>query len=129
MGDQFLRAVADRLQSEVDRLGCPVRSIAWYVWGVICLRLTLAEVGGGEQVDDFVVRLLAGVAQPITIQSHEVFLGASAGVAISPDDAVYSHVLLEHAETALNDAKEIRWRSLLIFFTGNERRGNRAPVS
>ena len=106
LGDQFLRAVADRLQSEVDCLACasPFNSVARL--GSDLFALTLAEVGGGEQVDDFIVRLLASVAQPITIQSHEVFLGASAGVAISPDDAVYSHILLEHAETALNDAKK-----------------------
>jgi diguanylate cyclase (GGDEF)-like protein len=106
MGDQFLRAVADRLQLEVDRLpgGSPFNSVARL--GSDLFALTLAEIGGGEQVDDFIVRLLASVAYPITIQSHEVFLGASAGVAICPDDAVYSHVLLERAETALNDAKK-----------------------
>jgi diguanylate cyclase (GGDEF)-like protein len=118
MGDQFLRAVADRLQAEIDRLdsASPFNSVARL--GSDLFALTLAEVGVGEQVDDLVCRVLANIAKPITIQSHEVFLGASAGVAVCPDDAVYSHVLLEHAETALNDAKKMGGGRFAYFAPG-----------
>ncbi len=104
-GDRFLRAVADRLQGEIDRSVCSSPFDGAARLGGDLFALTLAEVGGSEHVDDLVCRLLTRVAEPIGIDGQEVFLNASAGIALFPEDGESSEILLEHAETALNDAK------------------------
>ncbi len=104
-GDHFLRAVANRLQGEIDRSICasPFDSVARV--GGDQFVMTLAEVGGSDHVDDLARRLLARVEEPIRVGEHESFLTASAGISVFPDDGDSSDTLLERAETALNSAK------------------------
>jgi diguanylate cyclase (GGDEF)-like protein/PAS domain S-box-containing protein len=79
--------------------------------------LALARRGGGEfallvpHVDDphdlaeLGRRCLEALARPYSLESHEVTLGACAGVAFSPDDGADGEALLRSAGTALHHAK------------------------
>jgi diguanylate cyclase (GGDEF)-like protein len=104
-GDRLLRAIADRLQAEIDRSICssPFDGVARL--GGVLFAVTLAEVGGNDHVDDLARRLLAHIAEPVSIEGQELFIDASAGISLYPHDGVSSDVLLEHAETALGEAK------------------------
>src|SRR5262249_50216810 len=57
----------------------------------------------------------AAVSEPVTIGSHEVSVGASAGIAVIPDDGTEVDELLRNADTALYAAKE-RGRGRCTFF-------------
>jgi diguanylate cyclase (GGDEF)-like protein len=105
MGDHLLRAVADRLQGEIDRSICSSPFDGVGRLGGVLFAVTLAEVGGNDHVDDLARRLLARVAEPVVIEGQELFLTAGAGISLYPYDGESSVALLEHAETALGEAK------------------------
>ncbi len=58
-------------------------------------------------LDDIVQRLLRLSADPITVQGKEVYLTASIGISTCPDHGSSAGLLLNHAETAANIAKDL----------------------
>jgi diguanylate cyclase (GGDEF)-like protein/PAS domain S-box-containing protein len=100
VGDALLQAVANRL------VGC-VRA-----------EDTVARMGGDEftvLVSDTNDRRAAGivaqkvletVAQPITVEGHELFVTTSLGIAMFPDDGTDAETLLKNADRAMYRAKE-----------------------
>jgi diguanylate cyclase (GGDEF)-like protein len=114
-GNRLLRAVADRLQGEIDRSICASPFDGVGRLGGVLFAVTLAEVGGNDHVDDLARRLLARVAEPVVIEGQELFLAASAGISLYPHDGESSAGLLEHAETALGEAKRSGGGSFTYF--------------
>lgn len=108
-GDQLLRAVAARLRS--------------------CVREsdTLARLGG----DEFVViltgvehedgisvvagKILTLIAEPFVLDGQELYLTASIGVTVYPDDAEDVATLLKHADLAMYQAKELDRNNFQFF--------------
>jgi diguanylate cyclase (GGDEF)-like protein/PAS domain S-box-containing protein len=88
--------------------------------GIPCRRDEIAVVrrGGGQfallvpRVDDpralapLARRCLDALARPFVLDAHEVTLGASAGIAVSPDDGGDAGTLGRNAATALHHARE-----------------------
>ncbi len=80
---------------------------------------TVARLGGDEFVlllrDVEHIRALAGISdkilalfkEPFYINSHEVFVTASIGIATFPADGVTADALLKNADTAMYHAKEL----------------------
>ena len=78
---------------------------------------TLARLGGDEFVllvdriaDPEVVgrlatRLVEACNAPFTIDEHELYLGASVGIALYPDDGLDAETLLRNADAAMYEAK------------------------
>ena len=109
-GDRFLKGVGDRLSASIRRGD------------------TVARLGG----DEFVVviervkdlRAVAAVAEKIrrdlshgiSIGDHELFAGASVGIALFPDDGQDVDALMRCADTAMYRAKE-RGGSTYQFYT------------
>lgn len=99
MGDRLLKAVAKRLQS--------------------CLRQgdTLSRHGGDEFTlllpeirtrDDVVViseKILDRLNEPFVIDSHELFVGASIGIAMYPEAGTTGEVLIQNADIAMYHVK------------------------
>jgi diguanylate cyclase len=99
MGDRLLKAVANRLQS--------------------CLRSgdTLARFGGDEFMlllpeirtrDDVVViagKILDRLSAPFSIDDHELFVGASIGVAMYPEAGDSEETLIQNADVAMYHVK------------------------
>lgn len=98
-GDELLKQAAQRLH------------------GVLRETDTLARVGGDEftvllpdlrnREDAIVVasKLVGALAQPFAIDGCDVFLTASVGIAVYPDDGDDSETLLRHADIAMYDIK------------------------
>jgi diguanylate cyclase (GGDEF)-like protein/PAS domain S-box-containing protein len=98
-GDEVLKAAAGRLRA--------------------CLREgdTLARLGGDEftaileglKSADSVARvaqkMMAALAAPMSVQGREVFVNASIGFALYPEDGADADSLLRHADTAMYQAK------------------------
>ncbi|HYD94649.1 MAG TPA: EAL domain-containing protein [Noviherbaspirillum sp.] len=85
-----------------------------------CIRAgdTIARLGGDEFVvirpdvarEDAVAsmaqQILAGLAQPITLQGHEFFPTASIGISVFPKDGTDGQTLLKNADMAMYRAKD-----------------------
>ncbi|MBV4487818.1 EAL domain-containing protein [Pseudomonas sp. SWRI153] len=99
VGDRLLKAVATRLQ---DLFG---------------LGITLARLGGDEfavlaescpqpaQAAALAQRILDALKAQILVDGHELFINASIGISLFPDDALSAEQLLRNADAALFKAK------------------------
>lgn len=99
MGDRLLTMVAERLTSDV------------------CADNLVARLGGDEfamiletdaspnEASDHAARLIEALSAPYDIDSLEIVIGASIGIAISPGDGETSEELLRNADMALYRAK------------------------
>jgi len=110
MGDRLLKAVANRLQS--------------------CLRGgdTLSRFGGDEFTlllpevrtrDDVVViaeKILNRLSEPFVIDGHELFVGASIGIAMYPEAGETGEVLVQNADIAMYHVKS-RGKNSYQFFS------------
>ena len=107
-GDALLREAAGRVLDAIE-LG----------EGIECRRdqVAVARRSGGEfallvprvadprALADLARRCLAALAQPFVLDAHEVTLGASAGIAVAPDDGADAETLVRNAAAALHHAK------------------------
>jgi diguanylate cyclase (GGDEF)-like protein/PAS domain S-box-containing protein len=79
----------------------------------------LARLGGDEFmviVEDFdeprvlgriAQKLLDAIAQPFTIEEHDIYVTSSIGIAVYPDDSDDPDELLKHADVAMYRSKEL----------------------
>ncbi|HEY8607517.1 MAG TPA: EAL domain-containing protein [Noviherbaspirillum sp.] len=83
-----------------------------------CLRSgdVLCRIGGDEfavilespttvRTEDVAEKLLAALAAPFDVDVHEIYITASAGLSIYPDDARDAETLIRNADTAMYQAK------------------------
>ena len=99
-GDQLLVEITKRLQSSIRKSD------------------TIARLGGDEftivieeyrTLSDLITvieNILKTVSQEIIIHGDKLFVSASIGVSVYPDDGLSSHDLIKHADTAMYKAKE-----------------------
>jgi diguanylate cyclase (GGDEF)-like protein/PAS domain S-box-containing protein len=100
IGDKLLQSIAERLRA--------------------CVRIsdTVSRQGGDEFVillsdaeqwaDAAIIaqRILQTVAQPHSIDQHDLHITASIGVSVFPDDGLDAETLIKNADTAMYQAKE-----------------------
>ena len=111
-GDELLRVVSARLATSIRALDSVTRD-----GGEHCEN-SIARLGGDEfivmlsdvkRVADAVGvahRLVATLNEPVTVQSTELFVSVSVGVAMYPGDGADIDTLLMNADTAMYRAKE-----------------------
>jgi diguanylate cyclase (GGDEF)-like protein/PAS domain S-box-containing protein len=99
IGDQLLRAVADRLRHRVRRTDTLTRM------GGDEFALISKDVKQPEGAMKLARKMLAALKEPFGIAGHELHVTGSIGVAISPQDGHDSATLERHADTALYRAK------------------------
>nr|WP_320192176.1 EAL domain-containing protein [uncultured Desulfobacter sp.] len=109
-GDQFLQHIADRLKSCLRSSDLLAR--------LVSKETPIARMGGDEFIillqntnDIFEIgqacqRLLDEFNHPVYFEKKEVFISASIGAAVFPEDGRNPDVLLKNTETALYDAKK-----------------------
>ena len=102
VGDRLLRIVAHRLLHGV-RPGDLVARLGGDEFAV--LLPSVREVSAAREV---AARLRAGLAEPIQLEGMSFDIEASVGIALYPDDAASSELLLQHADVAMYLAKERR---------------------
>jgi len=76
----------------------------------------LEEIQTQGEVTKLVKKVLTALSEPISIQGHELFISASVGVALCPDDGDDVNTLLKHADIAMYRAKE-RGRNRYEFYS------------
>jgi diguanylate cyclase (GGDEF)-like protein/PAS domain S-box-containing protein len=99
-GDALLRQVADRLRTTVGNEGQVGRL------GGDEFQVILPGRTAREDLAHLARRVIENLSQPYSIDGSRVSIGASVGVALSPDDGVTSEELIRNADLALYAAKD-----------------------
>jgi diguanylate cyclase (GGDEF)-like protein/PAS domain S-box-containing protein len=110
VGDELLRAMAERLRSSVRDSDTVARL------GGDEFVLLINGQGGPDAVSVVLERMLYAISQPWTIPQGDFNVTCSIGVALYPDDGTTAETLLKHADTAMYRAKE-KGRNNFQFFT------------
>jgi diguanylate cyclase (GGDEF)-like protein len=111
-GDQLLQQVASRLRiscrEREDEVGLATHALDPEVARLGGDEFTVIMPGLGDPTDaaKLARRILSCLAHPIRLGGHEVFINASIGIAMYPDDGEDIDTLLMHADTAMYQAKE-----------------------
>jgi diguanylate cyclase (GGDEF)-like protein/PAS domain S-box-containing protein len=109
IGDDLLKDVANRLTNCV-REGDTVCRLGGDEFAIV-------QVGGDPLASptNLANRLIEAISAPYEIQGHQITIGVSIGIAVSPDDGSEPDQLLKNADLALYRAKE-EGRGIFHFF-------------
>lgn len=110
LGDQLLIGVAQRLQAEL-----PESDAIAHIGGDE-FSILLEHHADGPSVDLLAQRMIEALAAPFTIGGNTVYVGASIGIALYPDDGTHAEALQSNANAALHQAK-LNARGSLRFFS------------
>jgi len=100
-GDRLLQALAERLSSSV-REGDTVARFGGDEFVIL-----LDDVGSDMDIGAVAQKILESLAPPFTIDSHSLYVTASIGISLYPNDGEDSGTLLKHADIAMYRAKDI----------------------
>jgi diguanylate cyclase (GGDEF)-like protein len=102
VGDALLKQVAARLQGVARQGDLIVRM------GGDEFILVQKSVSGRDDAERMAKRIFESVSAPYCIDDHDIVIGASIGIAISPDDGETVEALLSRSDKALYEAKTLR---------------------
>ncbi len=110
-GDELLRTASARLAGSLRAHDSvtrdhhePMHSIARLGGDEFIVLLT--DLGDAADAASAARRIVATLAEPVTLHGTEVFVGGSIGVAVYPQDGTDIDTLLKNADTAMYWAKE-----------------------
>jgi diguanylate cyclase (GGDEF)-like protein/PAS domain S-box-containing protein len=110
-GDEALRVVAERLLSLVrtsdllGRGGRPDQTPVVARLGCDEFSIVIQDVDAANDMARFTEKLLASIRAPIELLGGQIVLGASVGIAVTPDDGDTPSTLLSNADAAMREAK------------------------
>ncbi|HEU5163612.1 MAG TPA: EAL domain-containing protein [Thermoanaerobaculia bacterium] len=99
VGDQLLEAVSTRLRDSI-RLTDTVARLGGDEFTVL-----LSEVAHEEDTARIARKILDALSQRFTLEGHHVFVSASMGIAVFPNDGDEPELLLKNADSAMYRAK------------------------
>lgn len=100
LGDRLLQAVAERLESGV-REGDTVARL-----GGDEFILLLPGIGRADDVAKVAEKVLDSLRLPFRIEGRDLFVTASIGISLYPEDGTDAETLVKNADTAMYRAKE-----------------------
>jgi diguanylate cyclase (GGDEF)-like protein len=100
VGDMVLRIVADRISSCLRESDTVAR-----IGGDEFVILLEEGMGPGESFDVVADKLTKAMAAPIMVKNIELYVAASMGICVFPQDGMDSETLLRNADTAMYRAK------------------------
>lgn len=100
-GDRLLEAVALLLGRAVPRGTLLARM------GGDEFALLLPDANGADEAEPAAVAALESLQKPILLDGRDVYVTASIGIAVSPQDGANPETLMKNADTALYRAKEL----------------------
>lgn len=99
IGDMLLKTVSDRIAATLRGNDCVCR-IGGDEFAVI-----LQNLPGHNEAAVVAGKILNEMAQPVWLNDSEIYIGASIGISLFPDDAVDMNTLLRCADVAMYYAK------------------------
>jgi diguanylate cyclase (GGDEF)-like protein/PAS domain S-box-containing protein len=109
-GDQVLKVVADRLKGHV-RQGDSVARMGGDEFVIL-----ITGINAQNDIVTAAGKILDLLAEPVSIDEHELVSTGSLGISMYPTDADDVDLLLKHADTAMYQAKETG-RNLYQFYS------------
>jgi diguanylate cyclase (GGDEF)-like protein/PAS domain S-box-containing protein len=98
-GDQMLQIVAQRLT------GCVRAEDTVARLGGDEFIVLMEEIGSEENVPVVAGKIVACLAQPMTVEGREMQISTSVGISLYPDHGAQPHQLIKNADTAMYRAK------------------------
>ena len=111
-GDEVLRLVGGRLRETVRLYDGIAREDELLAASSVArmggdeFLLSVVELTSGEQAASVGRRLLEAMNEPLPLQSGPLYVSASVGISVFPDDGEDFETLLKHADVALYQAKD-----------------------
>ena len=99
-GDRVLKAIAERLKANV-RQNDTIARISGDEFTVL-----LSDIQNYEDAGKVTRAILAAFKEPIHIKSREIFVTASIGISITPEDSLNISTLINNADMAMYKAKQ-----------------------
>lgn len=109
IGDELLKQVGTRLQTTIRQ----VDSVCRFTGDQFVF--ILSHLSKAETAAYAAQRILDAITEPFTIHDQELFITASIGIAVYPNDGEETIILLKNASTALHQAKS-RGRQMYQFY-------------
>lgn len=100
VGDKLLAQVAARLKALMER-GMTCGRLGGDEFGVV-----LHNVPSAAEAEALGQRIIAAVSRPFVVDNHQLFVGASVGFAIGPQDGATVETLTRNADLALYKSKD-----------------------
>jgi len=100
VGDELLKKVGKRLKTSIRGMDTVAR------FGGDEFTIILPELNRGHDAAIFAEKILERLSRPFTIEDQELFIGASIGITVYPNDASDEITLLRNADMAMYRAKE-----------------------
>ncbi|MGE4371719.1 MAG: EAL domain-containing protein [Xanthobacter sp.] len=99
-GDQVLRTSADRMRNVLGSSAVLGR------YGADEFLVILETLKCQDESGQVAQKIISALAQPYILgEAQEVYVGASVGISVYPDDAATAQNLIQHANSALSEAK------------------------
>ena len=111
IGDRLLQEVAQRMTELATSNG------RFYRLGGDEFVLVQPDCGDPREIAQVVGAVLKRLAEKFEINGHQLFIGASAGIAIAPADGANVEELMSSADLALYDAKSAGGNLYRLFFS------------
>ncbi len=110
IGDEILKSAAERIK-RCTREGDTVARVGGDEFTIL-----MPDAGRLGDVTAFAAKILSEIAQPFPSEREDVFVSASIGVSMFPDDSRSPDSLIKHADAAMHSAKTLG-RNNYQFFT------------
>ncbi len=110
VGDELLKMVGKRLKSSIRSIDTVAR------FGGDEFTIILPEISRDHDAAVISEKILERLSTPFAIENQELFVGASIGITVFPDDAKDEITLLRNADMAMYKAKE-EGRNTYRFFS------------
>ena len=101
IGDRFLKKVAERLRSCVRERDTVARL------GGDEFAIVLEDVTSAKNISDLARKIINTLQPAITVESHSLYVTASIGISLFPQDAKDANSLLKSADMAMYRAKDL----------------------
>ena len=123
VGDALLSEVAARLQGSI-RASDTISRLGGDEFTIL-----LNDTSSTEAIFGVAAKILSSLSRPFRVNGHELFVTASIGVSLYPNDGEDVETLLKCADSAMYRAKELGRNQAQLFTSSmNERYGRRLAV-
>lgn len=99
IGDAVLRVAAARLKTHV-REGDVIARVGGDEFTIV-----LQELKKREDIPAIAQKVLRALAEPVDVEGHRLYITASIGIAVYPDDGADAETLIKNADNAMYRAK------------------------